>query len=239
MSVVALTLGSAAPADYFAASPLDDPLGYPGLIPPHSYLLLGAGRLRKLRLAQPPAGRHAVVAIGSNASPAQLLGKFAGMSPVVPVISASVAGLRILPSAHLNPAGYLPWSPASGISSAEEIAVSSPVFVTFLDDAQLARMDATEPNYQRIPLDPARHPVRLDGASKPLPECSIYASKHGVIVDERIVGPGPLPSQAVLLSRPSRRLPSAWRLRSSSLQPCVPVGLRRPSSPHRSRNTFA
>jgi hypothetical protein len=203
MSGVAVTLGPTAAVDYFASSPLDDPLSYPGLIPPHSYLLLGPGRFRKLRLAEPPEGRHGVVAVGSNAAPAQLLRKFssAEVSPVVPVVSGMARELRILPSAHLNAAGYLPWAVAASDSSAEEFAVSAPVFVTFLDDAQLARLDETEPNYLRVPLPPDRHPVQLDGFAAPLGECSIYTSRHGVIVDDRIVGPGPLASQTELLQR--------------------------------------
>jgi hypothetical protein len=202
-SPVVLTLGSATASDYFASSPLSDPLSYPGVIPPHSYLLLGPGRLRKLRLAEPSAGRHAVLAIGSNASPAQLIRKFGGISPVVPVAAASVSGLRILPSGHLNAAGYVPWSPVfrTRNSSAEEFAGSIPAFVTFLDDAQLARMDSTEPNYSRVPLPASHSAVRLDGAQVELAGCSIYVSRHGTIVDERIVRAGELPSQSVLLSR--------------------------------------
>jgi hypothetical protein len=222
MSGVALTVGPAKLTDYFGASPQDDPLSYPGLIPPHSYLLLGPGRLRKLRLADPPAGRHAVLALGSNASPAQLIRKFAvgGVSQVVPVVAASVAGLCVLPSAHLNPAGYVPWS----IASAEDSAVSTAVFVTFLDDAQLTRMDETEPNYVRVVLAASRHQVRLDGGATPLADCSIYESKHGVIVDGRIVGSGFLPSQWVLLSRLLATLPDLGVATPAELVAAVRTG---------------
>jgi hypothetical protein len=206
MSCVAVTPGPTAAVDYFASSPLDDPLSYPGAIPPHSFLLVGPGQLRKLRLLSAPEGRRAVVAVGSNAAPAQLVRKFApvGLSCVVPVIEARVTGLRILPSAHLNPAGYVPWTAAATNSSAEELVS---VFVTFLDDAQLARLDETEPNYERVPLVPGRYPVRLAGSDEPLGECDIYLSKHGAIVDDRIVGGG-LPSQPVLLQRLLDALPT-------------------------------
>jgi hypothetical protein len=147
----------------------------------------------------PPEGRRAVLAIGSNAAPAQLVRKFAaaGVSCVVPVVEAMVGSLRVLPSAHISPAGYIPWAPAD----AGDSAFSAPAFVTFLDDSQLTRMDETEPNYVRVPLSASRHPVRLAGSKDALAECDVYVSKHGVIVDERIVGTGALPAQHLLLER--------------------------------------
>ncbi len=181
-------------------APLTDPLSYPGTIPATSYLMLGGGRV-----VEPPRGsllpalmrdRRPVLAIGSNASPAQLARKLGPqlLARGVAVLRAEVSGLRVLPSAHLNPAGYVPWAPAAGLTGAWQDA-----FVVFVDGQQLARLDETEPNYERVGLDPARQ-VRLpDGTA--VDGCALYVSHHGVIVDERIVARGTVPSQQVLLDR--------------------------------------
>ena len=201
-------------AEWFESAPLDDPLRYPGVVPPFSYLLHGRGRLERLTSLPSLDGLHPVVAVGSNASPAQLVRKFApGVSTRVPVLRATVGKLRVLPSAHLNSHGYLPWAPSD---AREDVAAQ--VYVTFLGDAQLGRLDETEPNYVRVALDPARHPVRLSCAEGPLPQADVYVSRHGVIADPRIVGDdidAPLPPQRVLLDRLVSALPLGAGLRTA------------------------
>ena len=72
--------------DFFASCPIDDPLSYPGVIPPYSYVLSGPHSLTPVTSlsALSLAGRHPVIAVGSNAAPAQLARKF---FPNVPIRS--------------------------------------------------------------------------------------------------------------------------------------------------------
>jgi hypothetical protein len=229
-----------------APAPLEDPLTYPGRIPAISYLLGPDGRPLPLELpagmelaaagvaagspgntlaavlrtlgAAPLHARHPVLAVGSNAAPAQLLRKLqpGGGSTVVPVVRATVGRLGVAPSAHLSRHGYVPAAPAirpalrpppSGErpGTAPESPAPTP-HVTLLDEEQLRRIDATEPNYLRMRLDARAHPVRL-GSGEAI-RCDVYVSRHGVIVDDRAVGgtgAGPgratLPPQPVLLAR--------------------------------------
>ena len=138
------------------------------------------------RNAAPIDDRHPVLAVGSNAAPAQLARKFAvnDVSPVVPVIRAEAPGLQVMPSAHLNRHGYLPWAPAVGIASDN----NQGLFVVFVDSEQLKRLDLTEQNYDRVPLLVANHPVRLKGSDELLDACDIYTSKHGLIADPKACG---------------------------------------------------
>ena len=181
--------------DFFASSPIDDPLSYPGLIPPFSYVLTGPRSLEPASAGASLAGRHPVIALGSNAAPAQLARKFFPLGSAVPVLRASAAGLRVLPSAHLGIHGYIASAPSIGQGAA-------PVFVTFLDPEQLIRLDETEPNYVRS----AWPGVRL-ASGEWLDSCDIYFSKHGVITDPRVLTCGALPSQPELLGRVLELLP--------------------------------
>lgn len=146
--------------------------------------------------AAPIDSRYAVLAIGSNAAPAQLARKFArrGISSVIPVMRANVRGLKVVPSAHLNPKGYIPAAPAA----ADEAGMRR-MFVTFLDDEQLCLLDETEPNYTRVALNAERHPVQLLNKEQ-LGSCYVYRSLHGVIADPRVPSSfGSLSDQRTLL----------------------------------------
>ena len=152
----------------FGRPALDEPTLYPGPTPEHSYLLLGSEILRLVpaggtlggwlvgdtrlddllleRGAAPAQGRTPVLAFGSNASPPQLVRKFAGLpDSAVPVVKACAFGLRLTFSAHINPLGYVP----AAVRSADgESRLQT--WVTFLDYEQLRILDATEPSYQRV-----------------------------------------------------------------------------------------
>lgn len=201
--------------DYFATNPLDDPLSYPGLIPPLSFVLTSARSLEPFSAYDVAglAGRHPVVAVGSNAAPAQLARKFfgAGVSGFVPVVRAVVSGLRVVPSAHLNRHGYVPSAPHFNS------AASASVFVTYLTSEQLVRLDATEPNYVRIPSPP----VLLDEGLGPAGRCDIYRSRQGVLTDTRVLTSGQLPSQPELLARLLTLLPQLREAGISSVAELV------------------
>lgn len=155
------------------------PWEYPGE-PAEVGGLLQGGRLHPRVLPAPPQleGRRAVVAVGSNASPAVLVRKLqrAGRGTTVPVLRGHVHGLDVGHSAHVSRAGYVAAAPFRAPG------VRTPVVVTFLEPDQLAALDATEPNYTRRWLDAARHPVELDGA--PAPDgVEVYVSDHGVLAE--------------------------------------------------------
>jgi hypothetical protein len=125
--------------------------------------------------AAPMAARSPVLAVGSNASPAQLRRKFRSLpNAAVPVIRAEVSGLRVGVSAHVSRAGYLPATPVA------DPAASSPLFITWLNEAELAAMDTTEPNYSRDRL-PDMYIVQMAGQQ--VRNCWIYVSVRGFLID--------------------------------------------------------
>ena len=175
----------------FGAAPRDDPLTYPGAVPPFSFLFTGDGveavaegadaldqvgeglaRLGAVGLDR----RHVVVAYGSNRSPAQLRAKFAGsgVAPVVPVLRARVHGLAVVHACHVARYGSIP---ATVVAVPE---VVSEVAVTYLDDDQCELIDATEPVHERPVVDGDLHPLRLLGGT-PVASYRCYRSTRAVL----------------------------------------------------------
>ena len=198
--------------------PIGHPLAYPGRVPEGSGLLAGDrfrvlhgadGEWRlddmtldeALRRAGGPirADRHPVVAVGSNGSPAQIHRKLSGRADLlVPMTYATVRGLVPGVSAHVSRPGYVPAAPMLVPGSVARL------LVLWLDDAQLAVLDATEPNYRRLPLPDT---VTLDGGSP----ADLYAGRHGCLLDRR-GQPFTLGGQAALLSALLADLPELGRL---------------------------
>lgn len=186
-----------------SVAPLDDPLSYPGPRAAWPFRLVGdeVSRLADDDPRLTRGDRHAVLAIGSNACPAQIVRKFRdrpGHGEVVG-LPVAVTGLQIRPSAHLGRSGYWPFAPVS----LDETACTA--VLCLFDDDQLAVLDATEPNYDRTRLDPHRHRLahsqRLSGPSMPAGPIEVYTSRHGVVDDPRLPAwSDPPPSQELLLS---------------------------------------
>jgi hypothetical protein len=211
-----------------ARDPLGHPLEYPGHWPAGSGLLSGEhfvplreehgvppGRRRlgggetldgalRLRGRAALADRRPVLAVGSNGSPAQLRRKLDGRADVlVPMTYAEVGGLISGVSAHVSRPGYVPAAPVP------RPGASGRFLVLWLDDEQLAVVDATEPNYRRIRL-PVEVTVSLDGGGPPA-GCEIYAGRHGCLTD-RDGRPFRLTGQPALLSGLLADLPALGRL---------------------------
>ncbi len=165
------------------------------------------------------AGRAAVVAVGSNAAPGQVRHKLraAGVPALVPMAPVTVGGLAAGVSAHISRPGYVGAAPFAA-------PVVSTLAVCWLDEAQLAAVDATEPNYHRVPLAPDAFPVALaDGTVLPRPW--LYVGRHGLLAPGG-GGPRRCGDQRALLrdllaaSGPLRALlgdgPHEWVLRAAA-----------------------
>ncbi|MGW2962588.1 hypothetical protein ACWDGI_29565 [Streptomyces sp. NPDC001220] len=164
-------------------APRDHPLSYPGAWPADSGLLDGDRLLPLDRLVHDD-GRVPVLAVGSNASPAQLQHKMAesGVTGPIPMVRTRVTGLDVGVSAHVSRLGYVSASPLHSPTAVREL------FVVWLDGPQLEVIDASEGvplpggNFGRAWL-PAPH-VRValaDGTT--LPGVHTYVNRHGVLHD--------------------------------------------------------
>ncbi len=125
----------------------------------------------------PVAARTPVLAVGSNASPAQVRRKMAnaGLATRVPITAVRVRGLAVGVSAHVSRPGYLPATPVP------DPAAQSDLWVLWLDAAALDAIDATEPNYYRVRL-PSRCPVHLT-SGQPVTDGWVYVSRHGHLLN--------------------------------------------------------
>jgi hypothetical protein len=194
--------------------PRDEPLTYPGVAPDASGLVTADGFRRpagapwpapsvddalRARGAARLAERTPVLAVGSNASPAQLLAKFRGTaaSPVVPLTWASATGVRVGVAAFVSRWGYVPAAPVF------ERGATSRLAVIWLDDDQLAVVDTTEGGYERRVMhagDGRGCTVRLESGEL-VGECGIYVSRTGVLADAADGAPLALLSQRALVLR--------------------------------------
>lgn len=128
--------------------------------------------------AAPMAERTPVLAVGSNASAAQLRRKWAGEAHMaVPLTWVDVTGLGVGFSAHVSKAGYVPYAPL------KSTGVSARFVVSWLTSAEVAVLDATEPNYVPTVLDGAAFPAVLENGQG-LKSFTVYRGRWGVICGE-------------------------------------------------------
>ena len=185
-----MIIGDKRLAASFGRCPSEDPEGYPGRLSEGNYLLLGDTVLSlppgasidewlERADATPMQRRSAVLALGSNASPPQLMRKFARVADLaIPVLRAWALGIRPAFSAHINPAGYIPAAARLAVERTQRYRV----WLTFLDDDQLAIMDLTEPSYDRVVLSHADGgPVVELDSGECLTACALYRTKRRVL----------------------------------------------------------
>jgi hypothetical protein len=224
-----------------ARDPIAHPLGYPGRLPKEPGLLDGDHFLA-LRMGRDGwrlsggtplddalrdresavlADRRPVLAVGSNGSPAQVRRKLSGRARVlVPMTYVTAGGLVSGVSAHVSRPGYVPAAPVLAPGATGRFVV------LWLDEEQLTVVDATEPNYHRIPLPGA---VSLEDG--PAGECGLYAGRHGCLADRR-GRPFHLTGQAGLLAGLLADLPELGRLTGADgpeefvARVCEDAGLR-------------
>jgi hypothetical protein len=163
-----------------AEAPRDRPLSYPGAWPVESGLLDRDRLLPLSRLVY--EDRVPVVAVGSNACPGQLRHKMAehGVSATIPMVKARVTGIGIGVSAHVSLLGYVSASPFHAPGTVSEL------FITWLDAAQLAVVDASEgvpvPTgaYDRARLPSYDFRIELESGEL-LPGAHLYVNRRGVL----------------------------------------------------------
>lgn len=163
-----------------AEAPREHPLSYPGARPEESVLLDGDRLLPLTRRVY--EDRVPVLAVGSNACPAQLRHKMArsGVSGTIPMVKTGVVGLGVGVSAHVSPMGYVSASPFHAPGAVGEL------FLTWLDAAQLAVVDASEGvavaegAYDRAWLSASEVRIVLDSGEL-LPGAHVYVNRRGVL----------------------------------------------------------
>ncbi|WP_105969323.1 hypothetical protein [Streptomyces geranii] len=184
-----------------ARAPRDHPLTYPGVWPAESGVLDGDTFL-PLTLTRPfrLPDRVPVLAVGSNASPGQLRHKMAeyDLHAPLPMTRARVTGIDVSVSAHVSLLGYVSASPVNAPGNVREL------FVTWLDQDQLAVIDASEgvpvPTgpYDRVWLPSPDVTVELESGER-LPGVYAYVNRHGVLRDGS-GSPRPHPGERQLLA---------------------------------------
>ncbi len=182
------TLSNGGPA------PWADPARYPGDRLAEDFLLTG-DVVRPL----PADGswrvrRVPVVAFGSNAAPAQLLAKFGARAGGIPVTRARLHGFALAHSPHVSAPGYIPWVLVDRAGTAVDCAV------LWLDDAERARLDVTEPNYTLVRPDPSRYPLEVAAVAARV-DCVVYRGRWGALRWPGDAGPAPAGSQAEVFGR--------------------------------------
>lgn len=117
-------------------TPREQAFNYPYTAPDGAYLMAG-GAVQSLKDLAVLEGRIAVLSVGSNRAPRQLLRKF-GVDAIVPVTPAILKNCDICHVANIAPYGAIPCSafPSHGTSVYLNVA--------WLDSVQLIKMHATE-----------------------------------------------------------------------------------------------
>lgn len=148
--------------------------------------------------------RHAMLAIGSNASPGQLRHKFSARGEfAIPAAKITVSGLGLGHSAHVSTPGYIPYTAYAGNPKWQ-----GNYLILWLDEDQLAVVTETEPNYVCATLDGTKHRMVLE-SNEALPSCLIYCSKWGVLRLAPEHQPLPASSQAEIFRRLAAQPPFA------------------------------
>ncbi len=122
--------------------------------------------------AEDVADRHAVLAVGSNASASVMAEKLDRNQTVGPVFMspALVMDHDVVYSAHVSASGSIPatlW-PSRGTTAW--------LTITWLNAAQCASIDRTEPNYDRLAI-----PARCLRGSPAASDAQAYISQHGAL----------------------------------------------------------
>lgn len=130
--------------------------------------------------AAPRSERRLLLTVGSLAAPQVLAERYERASlcgdaaVATGLVAASVTGLAVGHSAHASRRGYVPAAPYAAPGVRTELRA------IWVSEEQLAALDATQPNYERLTLPAAPLELTLAAGEAPA-EVEVYASRHGVI----------------------------------------------------------
>ena len=133
--------------------------------------------------AAPLAERTLVLAVGSNQTPWTIARKYRrsgrDIDVTTPFVRCTVHGLAVghVPSSAAP--GYLPAAPYRAEGERMELVA------TWFDEEQLAVVDRTEPNYDRLRLEAADVPLALATGERPA-HVDVYASRWGVLARDGV-----------------------------------------------------
>lgn len=141
--------------------------------------------------ARLPPGRQPVLAFGANASRVVLAAKLGDRGARTVSLAARVVGVDTVYSAHVSPYGAIPATlhPSPGTVLTARLLL--------VDADLLGALDATEPNYTRVPFDGNVHVDGLGAVA-----AHAYRSRHGPL----ILRGSPVALEAVAAAR--RTLPA-------------------------------
>lgn len=132
--------------------------------------------------AAPLMRRTLVVAVGSNQTPQTIARKYRrsgeDLQVATPFLRCTVRHLAVGHVAHSSVRGYVAAAPHRADGERMELVA------TWFDDAQLAVLDRTEPNYHRLRLRAEDFPLTLATGEEPA-QFELYASRWGLIGRER------------------------------------------------------
>ncbi len=161
-----------------AHCPIQHAKAYPFDIPQSAYVLDRDG-WRPIDSDVHQAGRHAVIASGSNASPARLLAKYENapqlLDDTISVTRAQLHDFDAVYSAHIARYGAIPATLAHAPGAIAD------VFITWLTDAQLEHMHESEAvgvNYDYAKLTGIH---LLCGHSGGMTQAHAYLSRRGCL----------------------------------------------------------
>jgi hypothetical protein len=168
---------------YSTPAPIEAPDSYPGPVPDWSYRLNNEGitYLQDYQVAKWIAGRTPVLAVGSNASPAQLRHKFESEPDLLaslPVTRAIVAGLAAAYTPYRAGYGSIPTTPHLGDD------LRSLLSILWLSDDQLAHLNETERGGYQVGLIglPEGVVATVDGVGDIADDLLVYASVRGALL---------------------------------------------------------
>lgn len=130
----------------------------------------------------PLVERTLVVAVGSNQTPQTIARKYRrsgrDIALTTPFVRCTVHDLAVGHVAHTAAPGYVPAAPYRAVGERMELVA------TWFDQEQLAVVDETEPNYDRVRLSTDDFPLTLATGERPV-QFDVYASRWGVISQEQ------------------------------------------------------
>ncbi len=149
-------------------------LGYPYAAPWKPFVQLKHETLAPAELEVDAAERTAMLAYGSNAAPEVLARKLSLSDQPVLVVPAWLDDFDVVYSAHISPYGAVPAtlqrSPGTRVR----------VHVVYMTSAQIGLVDATEPNYESVPI--AGGACRTDDGEE-VDAPGAYLSRHGCLLE--------------------------------------------------------